>query len=104
MSKTKKTIDKSLPEGPLNPAVGGVYVRNADPIRWFKVVSIKEPRITTTMGYGSTNSDIGAWLKEMEPHAPNYTYFPAGSAGAKEAVRDPRRRLRDLLRGLGRLV
>ena len=101
-----KVLDKNNPEGFLNPAVGGVYVLRTDPLRWFKVCRIDGERIVTNTGpgAGSTNTSIEWFLDDMEDAAETFAYFPAGTPEAKEAVKNPRDRLRGLLRGLGRLV
>jgi len=99
-------IDRNQPEGFMNPRKGGVYVRQADPLRWFKVCRIEDGRIVTNTGRGegSTNTSIEWFLDDLDRNGADYTYFPAGTPEAKEAVRTPANRLRDLLRSLNRLV
>jgi hypothetical protein len=103
---SKKILDKDQPEGFMNPREGGVYVRRADPLYWFKVWKLDDKRVTThgSEGGGTTNTSVEWFLDDLDRNGTDYTYFPAGTPEAKEAVRTPANRLRDLLRSLNRLV
>lgn len=103
--KTRKAriANPNAPEGLRNPAVGGVYVFREDPTRWIKVTELSMPArgnkpvaVGTYSGVGT--SCVGGYDRFMHGlTARAFIYYAAGSPEAKEAVRDPKARLRDLL-------
>lgn len=105
ITKTYKAriANPNAPEGLRNPAVGGVYIFREDPTRWIKVTELttlargkKAVRICTYSGVGTSCS--GGYDRFMHGlTARTFIYYAAGSPEAKEAVRDPKARLRDLL-------
>lgn len=105
ITKTYKVriADPYAPEGLRNPAVGGVYILREDPTRWVRVSELntsargEEPvtmRIHSGVG-GGTQMGFDRFMDGVTTRT--FTYLPAGSPEAKEAIRDPQARLRDLL-------
>lgn len=105
ITKTYRTriANPNAPEGLRNPAVGGVYIFRDDPTRWIKVTELatlargEEP--VTVCTYGGVGKSVQTGFDRFMQclDARTFTYFAAGSPEAKEAVRDPKARLRDLL-------
>lgn len=101
-AKVGTRINAALPEGVNNPAVGGVFVAKDDPTKWFTIEEIGKVngRTTGVHTYNHTGTaatmGLGYWAAG-EPRAEYYDYILAGTAEAKEAMRDPKARLRDIL-------
>lgn len=103
--KTRKAriANPNLPEGLRNPAVGGVYIFREDPTRWIKVTELttlargKKPVRVCTYGGVGTSFSGGYDLFMRGLDARKFIYYTAGSSEAKEAVRPPKARLRDIL-------
>lgn len=103
-TKVGTRMHPALPEGVNNPAVGGVFVAKDDPTAWFTIKEIGKVNGKTSgvHTYNCTGTaatmGLGYWAAG-EPRAEYYDYILAGTAEAKEAMRDPKARLRDILLG-----
>jgi hypothetical protein len=103
--KTRKAriANPNAPEGLRNPAVGGVYIFREDPTRWIKVTELntlaRGETPVTMCTYGGVGKSVQTGFDRFMHglNARTFIYYAAGSPEAKEAVRDPKARLRDLL-------
>lgn len=113
MNTSKKLgtlIYSNRPEGVNNPAVGGVFTSKEDPTVWFTILSITKDPIGEPLGFttrsGASNIGVTTTMKYIGGtwygYEVRYNYIAAGTPEAREAMRHPKARLRDIL--LGRKV
>lgn len=93
------------PEGVNNPAVGGVFTSKEDPTNWFRVESITKNDIGKTLGFTTRSSASNIAISTTMAYIGDtwygyevrYNYIAGGTQEAREAVRHPKARLRDIL-------
>jgi len=93
------------PEGVNNPAVGGVFTSKEDPTNWFCIDSITKNDDGKTLGFTTRSSASNIAISKTMAYIGNtwygyevhYNYIAGGTQEAREAVRHPKARLRDIL-------